>query len=113
MENRLRLIQGKSILDMPNEIGKGIFGHIRLYTPSEMQSAMAKRGLTLERCEMESNNSGYRGNSDRSWVRRIHRMYEYLESKLGIMGSLGDTWHMAFRKTVIKLPGDDPIGGRN
>jgi 2-polyprenyl-3-methyl-5-hydroxy-6-metoxy-1,4-benzoquinol methylase len=30
LENRLRLIKGKSILDMPNEIGKGIFGHIRL-----------------------------------------------------------------------------------
>jgi 2-polyprenyl-3-methyl-5-hydroxy-6-metoxy-1,4-benzoquinol methylase len=100
LENRLRLIKGKSILDMPNEIGKGIFGHIRLYTPAEIQSAMAKRGFTLERCEMESNNSGYRGNSDRSWVRRIHRVYEYLESKLGILGSLGDTWHMAFRKTA-------------
>lgn len=99
LENRLRLLKGKSILDMPNEIGKGIFGHIRLYTPAEMQSAMAKRGLTLERCEMESNNSGYRGNSDRSWVRRVHRMYEYLEGKLGILGGLGDTWHMAFRKT--------------
>jgi hypothetical protein len=49
---------------------------------------------------MESNNSGYRGNSDRSWVRRVHRMYEYLESKLGILDSLGDTWHMAFRKTA-------------
>src|SRR3984893_6515977 len=99
LENRLRLIKGKSIVDMPNEIAKGIFGHVRLYTPSEMQSAMAKRGLTLERCEMESNNSGYRGNSDRSWVRRVHRMYEYLEGKLGILGGLGDTWHMAFRKT--------------
>ena len=73
LENRLRLMKGKSILDMPNEVAKGIFGHIRLYTPSEMQSAMAKQGLTLERCEMESNNSGYRGNSDRSWVRRVHR----------------------------------------
>jgi 2-polyprenyl-3-methyl-5-hydroxy-6-metoxy-1,4-benzoquinol methylase len=88
LENRLRLIKGKSILDMPNEFGKGIFGHIRLYTPAEIQSAMSKRGFTLERCEMESNNSGYRGNSDRSWVRRLHRMYEYLESKLGILDSL-------------------------
>ena len=83
LENRLRLIKGKSILDTPNEIGKGIFGHIRLYTPAEIQSAMSKRGFTLERCEMESNNSGYRGNSDRSWARRVHRMYEYLEGKLG------------------------------
>jgi len=73
LENRLRLLKGKSILDMPNEIAKGIFGHIRLYTPVEIQSAMSKRGFTLERCEMESNNSGYRGNSDRSWVRRVHR----------------------------------------
>jgi 2-polyprenyl-3-methyl-5-hydroxy-6-metoxy-1,4-benzoquinol methylase len=100
LENRLRLLKGKSILDMPNEIGKGIFGHIRLYTPAEIQSAMAKRGFTLERCEMESNNSGYRGNSDRSWIRRAHRAYEYLETKLDILGSLGDTWHMAFRKTA-------------
>ena len=60
---------------------------------------MAKRGFTLERCQMESNNSGYRGNSDRSWIRRAHRAYEYLEAKLGILGSLSDTWHMAFRKT--------------
>ena len=100
LENRLRLIKGKSILDMPNEIGKGILGHIRLYTPAEIQSAMSKRGFTVERCEMESNNSGYRGGSDRSWVRRVHRMYEYLESKLGILDSLGDTWHMAFRKNA-------------
>jgi hypothetical protein len=62
---------------------------------------MAKRGFTLERCEMESNNSGYRGSSDRSWIRRAHRVFEYLESKLGILGSLGDTWHMAFRKTTV------------
>ena len=39
LENRLRLVKGKSILDMPNEVAKGIFGHIRLYTPSEMQPA--------------------------------------------------------------------------
>lgn len=98
LENRLRLIKGKSIMDMPNEVAEGIFGHIRLYTPSEMQCAMAKRGLTLERCEMESNNSGYRGNSERSWVRRVHRFYEYFEGQMGLLGSLGDTWHMAFRK---------------
>ena len=102
LENRLRLIKGKSILDMPNEIGKGIFGHIRLYTPAEIQSAMAKRGFTLERCEMESNNSGYRGNSERSWVRRVHLMYEYLEGKLGMLSGLGDTWHMAFRKIAAQ-----------
>ena len=105
LENRLRLMKGKSILDMPNEIGKGIFGHIRLYTPAEIQSAMSKRGFTLERCEMESNNSGYRGNSDRSWVRRVHRMYKYLESELGVVDSLGDTWHMAFRKTAANSTG--------
>jgi len=100
LENRLRLLKGKSILDMPNEIAKGIFGHIRLYTPVEIQSAMSKRGFTLERCEMESNNSGYRGDSDRSWIRRAHRAYEFLEGKLGMLGTLGDTWHMAFRKTA-------------
>ena len=60
--------------------------------------------LRPERCEMESNNSGYRGNSGRSWVRRVHRMYEYLEGKLGILGGLGDTWHMAFRKTAATPP---------
>ena len=100
LENRLRLLKGKSILDMPDEIAKGILGHIRLYTPVEIQSAMSKRGFTLERCEMESNNSGYRGNSDRSWIRRAHRAYEFLDGKLGMLGTLGDTWHMAFRKTA-------------
>jgi 2-polyprenyl-3-methyl-5-hydroxy-6-metoxy-1,4-benzoquinol methylase len=113
LEHRLRLLKGKSILDMPNEIAKGIFGHIRLYTPAEMHSAMAKRGLTLERCEMESNNSGYRGNSDRSWVRRVHRMYEYLEGKLRIFGALGDTWYMAFRKTAGHTETGNSIGRQN
>jgi len=112
LENRLRLIKGKSILDMPNEIGKGIFGHIRLYKPAEVQSATAKRGFTLERCEMESNNSGYRGNSDSSWVRRFHRMYEYLDGKVRILDSLGDTWHMAFRKTAANSTNADHPSSR-
>jgi 2-polyprenyl-3-methyl-5-hydroxy-6-metoxy-1,4-benzoquinol methylase len=102
LENRLRLLRGKSILEMPEELerAKGIFGHIRLYTPAEMQSAMAKLGFALERCVIESNNSGYRGGSDRSWRRRIYRMYEYVEGRVGMLRGLGDTWYMAFRKTA-------------
>jgi 2-polyprenyl-3-methyl-5-hydroxy-6-metoxy-1,4-benzoquinol methylase len=102
LENRLRLLRGRSILEMPEELehAKGIFGHIRLYTPAEMQSAMAKLGFALERCVIESNNSGYRGGSDRSWRRRIYRMYEHVEGKVGMLRGLGDTWYMAFRKTA-------------
>ena len=100
LENRLLLLRGRSILEMPDESdrAKGIFGHIRLYTPAEMQSAMAKLGFALERCVIESNNSSYRGTSDRSWRRRIYRIYEHLEGKVGMLRNLGDTWYMAFRK---------------
>jgi 2-polyprenyl-3-methyl-5-hydroxy-6-metoxy-1,4-benzoquinol methylase len=106
LENRLRLLRGKSILEMPDENAraKGVFGHIRLYTPAEMQSAMAKLGFALERCVIESNNSGYRGTSDRSLRSRIYRMYERLESRVGLLRSLGDTWYMAFRKDSISAP---------
>ena len=100
LESRLQLLRGKSILEMPDELAHapGLFGHIRLYTPSEMQAAMSKQGFTLERCVTESNNSGYRGTSDRSWRRLVYRAYESVEGKLGIFRLMGDTWYMAFRK---------------
>jgi SAM-dependent methyltransferase len=102
LENRIRLLKGRSILDMPDEMGyaKGTFGHIRLYTVAEVNSAMSDRGFTLERSVVESNNSGYRGDSDRSWRRRAHRMYEKLERRIPVLRPMGDSWYMAFRKTV-------------
>jgi SAM-dependent methyltransferase len=104
LENRLRLLKGRSILEMPNELdsAKGIFGHIRLYTPSEMEAAMSKLGFSLERSVLESNNSGYRGGSPGSLLRRIYRIYERLEERLAILRRMGDTWYMAFRKSVAK-----------
>ena len=104
LENRLRLLKGKSILEMPDEnpVAKGIFGHIRLYTPVEVESTMAKLGFSLERCVIESNNSAYRGTSSRSLRRRLYRLYERIEGRLGMLRSLGDTWYMVFRKTSCK-----------
>lgn len=101
LENRLRLLRGKSILEMPDEnpYAKEIFGHIRLYTPSEMESAMSKFGFCLLRSTIESNNSGYRGASPRSFRRRIYRLYERAEERMGLLRSLGDTWYMVFRKS--------------
>lgn len=100
LENRLRLLTGTSILDMPDEVpcGSGIFGHIRLYTPSEMQGAMGRLGFRLERLVIESNNSEYRGPSAGSWRRLIYRIYERVEASLTILRPLGDTWYMVFRK---------------
>ncbi len=100
LENRLRLLKGRSILEMPNELdsAKDTFGHIRLYTCSEMEAAMSKLGFSLERSVTESNNSGYRGTSPKSWRRRIYRVYERLEERLAILRRMGDTWYMAFRK---------------
>jgi SAM-dependent methyltransferase len=100
LENRLRLLKGKSILEMPDEnpFAKSIFGHIRLYTPEEIESKMSKFGLSLERCVIESNNSAFRGTSSKSLRRRLYRLYERAEGKLGILRSLGDTWYMVFRK---------------
>jgi hypothetical protein len=85
---------------MPNELdsAKDTFGHIRLYTRSEMEAAMSKLGFSLERSVIESNNSGYRGTSPTSWRRRIYRIYERLEERLTILRRMGDTWYMAFRK---------------
>jgi SAM-dependent methyltransferase len=106
LENRLLLLLGRSILEMPdeNERAKGVFGHIRLYTPAEVQTALAKFDFALERCVIESNNSGYRGASERSWRRRAYRVYEHLEERVGMLRNWGDTWYMAFRKK----PSDPP-----
>ena len=100
LENRLRLLKGKSILDMPDEMdsAKGIFGHIRLYTPSEMEAAMSKLGFSLDRSLTESDTAAYRGSYEKPFRRRIYRLYERLEAKIGFLRSMGDTWYMAFRK---------------
>ena len=100
LENRLRLLKGKSILAMPDEMesAKGIFGHIRLYTRSEMESAMSRLGFSLENSLIESNVSAYRGTFPGNWRRRIYRLYEYLEETLPILRRMGDTWYLAFRK---------------
>jgi SAM-dependent methyltransferase len=102
LENRVRLLKGRSILDMPDEVGyaQGTFGHIRLYTVAEVNSAMAKRGFILERSVVESNNSGYRGTSNGSWRGRAHFLYEQLERRTPVLRPMGDTWYMAFRKAV-------------
>jgi len=99
-ENRIRLLKGRSILEMPDEIeyAKGTWGHIRLYTMAEVSSAMSKRGFSVERTVVESNNSGYRGTSELSWRRCAYRIYERLEKSLAVLRPMGDTWYMAFRK---------------
>ncbi len=106
LENRLRLLKGHSILEMPDEnpVAKGIFGHIRLYTPEEMESRMSKLGFSLERRILESNNSAYRGTSPKSLRRRLYRLYERVEGRLGILRSLADTWYMVFRKRAADSP---------
>jgi SAM-dependent methyltransferase len=101
LENRLVLLKGKSILAMPDKLPSAgdTFGHIRLYTRSEMAAAMAKLGFSLERSRVESNNSGYRGPNG-SWRRRVYRVYEKIEGLLPFLRSMGDTWYMAFRKSA-------------
>jgi 2-polyprenyl-3-methyl-5-hydroxy-6-metoxy-1,4-benzoquinol methylase len=102
LENLIRLLKGKSILEMPDEMhhAKETFGHIRLYTVAEVSSAMLKRGFSVELSVVESNNAGYRGTSDSSWRRRAHRMYEQLEGRIAALRPMGDNWYMAFRKTA-------------
>ena len=102
LENRLVLLKGKSILAMPDKQPSAgdTFGHIRLYTRSEMAVAMAKLGFSLERSRVESNNSGYRG-PHKSWRRRLYRGYERVERLLPFLRSMGDTWYMAFRKGTV------------
>jgi SAM-dependent methyltransferase len=99
LENRIKLLKGKSILDMPNPIDSfgGVFGHIRLYTPVEIKAALSNMGLRLERSEIETNISGYRGRA-KSLRRRMYQLYERLEGRFGVLRGLGDTYYMAFRK---------------
>jgi len=99
LENRIKLLKGKSILDMPNPIDSfgGVFGHIRLYTPAEIKAALSNMGLRLERSEIETNISGYRGTA-KSLRRRMYQLYERLEGRFGLLRGLGDTYYQAFRK---------------
>ena len=100
LENRIRLLKGGSILDMPDHIAvaKGIFGHIRLYTPDEMKLLMSRRGFSLEVSVLESNNSTYPGKSSKSLRRRLYRFYERVEQRFNFLRDFGDTWYMVFRK---------------
>jgi SAM-dependent methyltransferase len=100
LENRIRLLGGRSILDMPDHIGaaKGTFGHIRLYTPDEMKLLMSRCGFSLEHFVIESNNSTYRGKSSKSLRRRLYRCYERAEQRFNFLRGFGDTWYMVFRK---------------
>jgi 2-polyprenyl-3-methyl-5-hydroxy-6-metoxy-1,4-benzoquinol methylase len=102
LENRVRLLKGESILELPNTVptAKGIFPHIRLYTPSEMAQLMHSRGFTLVRSVLESNNSGYRGTGKRSLRKYLYRLYERAEGRLPFMRRFGDTWYMVFRKSA-------------
>ncbi|MFI5096528.1 MAG: class I SAM-dependent methyltransferase [Candidatus Acidiferrales bacterium] len=102
LENRIRLCKGKSVFDLPDHlaVAKGIFGHIRLYTPAEMSLMMRQRGFSLERSVLESNNSAYRGASLKSLRSRLYAFYERVEQRLGFLRSFGDTWYMVFRKNA-------------
>jgi SAM-dependent methyltransferase len=99
LENRLKLLKGKSILEMPNPIDSlgGVFGHIRLYTPGEVEATLLKLGFGLEASRIETNVSGFRGTA-KSWRRRMYRLYERVEGGLGVLRGLGDTYYLSFRK---------------
>jgi SAM-dependent methyltransferase len=107
LENRIRLFRGKSVFDLPDEMpaAKGIFGHIRLYTPAEMSLMMSQRGFSLERSVLESNNSVFRGKSAKSLRRRLYSLYERVEQRLQFLRPLGDTWYMIFRKNASAVDG--------
>jgi SAM-dependent methyltransferase len=100
LENRIRLFKGGSILDIPNRsaYAKGTFGHIRVYTPAEMQSIMRQYGFSVEEMVLESNNSTYRGSRPHSLRRRLYRLYERLEAHVKLLRPMADTWYMVFRK---------------
>jgi SAM-dependent methyltransferase len=93
--NRIRLLRGRSILELPLELdyAQGTFGHVRLYTVAEVTSAMSRHGFTVEHSVCESN---YRGTSNLG--RRLHYMYEQLEGAMPMLRPMGNTWYMAFRK---------------
>jgi predicted SAM-dependent methyltransferase len=73
LENRLRLLKGGSIFDSPDEmeIARGVFKHIRLYTPAEITHIVLRLGFRVEGSAIESNNSAYRGKSAKSMYRRM------------------------------------------
>ena len=100
LENRIRLGKGKSILELPDDvaIAKGTYGHIRLYTVAEITAFLSRYGFSLERAVLESNNSAYRGASANSLRRRLQRLYERIEQRLGFLRGLADTWYTVFRK---------------
>jgi SAM-dependent methyltransferase len=102
LENRIRLLKGHSILDLPNTMptANSIFPHIRLYTPAEMSQLMRARGFSLVRSVLESNNSAYRGTGKKSLRRRLYRLYERAEQRLPLLRKFGDTWYMVFRKNI-------------
>jgi SAM-dependent methyltransferase len=102
LENRIRLLKGASILDLParSAYAKGIFGHIRVYTPAEMQSIMAQYGFSMEEMMLESNNSAYRGPRPQSLRRRVYRLYERVEAHVNFLRPMADTWYMVFRKNA-------------
>jgi SAM-dependent methyltransferase len=100
LENRMHLLKGGSVFDLPDEmeIARGVFRHIRMYTPAEIKYMMSRLGFRVEGSAMESNNSTYRGKSANSVYRRMYRLYEGVEQRLGFLRSLADTWFFVFRK---------------
>lgn len=102
LENRIRLMKGNSILDLPNTMStaNGIFPHIRLYTHAEMSQLMHVRGFSRIKLVLESNVSSYRGTGTKSLRRRLHRFYERVELRLPLLRKFGDTWYMVFRKSA-------------
>ena len=109
LENRLHLLKGGSVFDLPDEmeIAHGIFKHIRLYTPAEITHMMSRVGFRVECSAMESNNSTYRGKSEKSMYRRMYRLYEGVEQRLGFLRRLADTWYFVFRKAALEQPVKD------
>jgi SAM-dependent methyltransferase len=102
LENRLLLLRGRSVLDLPDHMAtaNGTFGHIRLYTPDEVAVHFKKFGFSLERRVLESNNSAFRGKGSGGLHRKLYRVFERLEEKISPLRKLGDTWYMVFRKSV-------------
>jgi SAM-dependent methyltransferase len=102
LENRLHLLRGGSVFDLPDEmeIAHGVFKHIRMYTPAEITYMMSRLGFRVECAAMGSNNSTYRGKSAKSMYRRMYRLYEGVEQRLGFLRGLADTWYFVFRKNT-------------
>lgn len=100
LENRLLLLRGKSVFDLPDymSVAHGTYGHIRLYTCAEAIQHFAKFGFSLERCVLESNNSANRGKGPDSLHSRLYRLYERVEERVSLMRRFGDTWYAVFRK---------------